>query len=117
MPVITDSRTQQHQVEMELWLKELSFLNDEIEIMKHHLSDVYYRDHPPNVAELVEHFDETFRIQQQWLHKMKEDIENTAEDDKDELEWFPQKKSFHLQMQANRLINQELKDNFLELFS
>jgi hypothetical protein len=107
--------TIQHQLENELWLRELGFLNDEIDIMKRHLGDVYYSDISEEIMNIVADFDEKFLLQKEWLDKMK-----------DELEQFPQpdqqigltlKKSFSLQMQANRIVNEELKNSFLKLFS
>lgn len=119
MSMIAEHKTQQQQLETELWLRELCFLNEEIEIMKRHFPDVYYRDEPVNVPDLIERFDETFCLHQRWLQKMKDDLENWEPDN--EMEFLtgsvPFKKSFRLQMQANRLINQELKDSFLKLFS
>ena len=118
--LVTASHTAlQNQLLAELWLKELNFLDGEIEIMKQHLSDIYYNDDQCNVMDTVLQFDETFNMQQQWLRRMKDELQ----------EWIPfgdcgdlqisdsVKKSFQLQMQANRLINDELKDNFLKLFS
>ena len=119
MTLIAEHRTQHEQLQVDLWLKELSYMNEEIEIMKHHFSDVYYRDEPGNVPELIGHFNETFAMQQQWLQRMKDELENWEPGENfDELPGsLLLKKSFRLQMQANRLINQELKDSFLKLFS
>lgn len=107
--------TMQHQIEHELWLKELGFLHDEIEIMKRHLSDVYYRADYENVMHLVESFDEKFTLQKKWLNKMKNELQHFEEPDDEMGETV--KKSFSLQMQANRIVNEELKDSFLKLFS
>lgn len=107
--------TMQHQIEHELWLKELGFLHDEIEIMKRHLSDVYYRADAENVMHLVEAFDEKFTLQKKWLNKMKNELQQFEEPDDEIGETV--KKSFSLQMQANRIVNEELKDSFLKLFS
>ncbi|HEX6914456.1 MAG TPA: hypothetical protein VF145_04410 [Chitinophagaceae bacterium] len=110
----------QHHLEHELWLKELSYLNDEINILKRHLSDIYYRDNSEEEKQLVAHFSESFKMQKEWLHKMKEELEHYVEftnvDHGNELR-TPSTRSFRLQMQANRMVNQELKDNFLKLFS
>ncbi len=107
--------TMQHQIEHELWLKELGFLHDEIEIMKRHLSDVYYRADYENVMHLVESFDEKFTLQKKWLNKMKNELQH-FEEPYDEIGEIV-KKSFSLQMQANRIVNEELKNSFLKLFS
>lgn len=120
MPQVANHSSLQHQLEYELWLKELGYLNDEINILKRHLPDIYYKDHSEEVMELVKHYSETFRMQKDWLHKMKEEIEqNNSQHRAQEAETVsnPGNSQFRLQMQANRLVNQELKDSFFKLFS
>lgn len=114
MPATAIHNSLQHQLEHELWLKELGFLNDEINFMKRHLADLYFQDHSEELMQKVRNFSESFRLQKEWLQKMRNEI--AFQQDK-ELEDAPGKKSLGLQMQANRLVNQELKDNFFKLFS
>jgi hypothetical protein len=113
----TAEHTMQHQLEHELWLKELEFLHDEIEIMKHHLSDVYYRDSEEDVMQLVADFDNKFSMQKEWLETMKNELEQFEEPENLDAVGVILKKSFRLQMQANRIVNEELKNSFLKLFS
>jgi hypothetical protein len=109
--------TMQHQLEHELWLKELAFLHDEIDIMKHHLSDVYYHESSKDIMQLVSEFDNKFSMQKEWLEKMRSELELfEGPEDLDEV-GLSLKKSFSLQMQANRIVNEELKNSFLKLFS
>jgi hypothetical protein len=115
--MLTAEHTMQHQLEHELWLRELGFLHDEIDIMKHHLGDVYYRDNPENVMELVADFDEKFMLQKKWLNRMTEELQQFEEPVDQEETGLAVRKSFSLQMQANRIVNEELKDSFLQLFS
>jgi hypothetical protein len=109
--------TMQHQIEHELWLRELGYLHDEIEIMKRHLSDVYYRGDSEDVMHMVEAFDEKFTLQKKWLNRMKNELQHFEEPHDEEEIGETVKKSFSLQMQANRIVNEELKDSFLKLFS
>jgi len=115
--MFTAEHTMQHQLAHELWLRELAFLNDEIDIMKHHLGDVYYRDSPEDVMQLVADFDEKFSLQKEWLEKMKYELERFDHLEEDDQSTVTMQKSFSLQMQANRIINEELKNNFLQFFS
>lgn len=107
----------QHQLEHELWLRELEFLHDEIDIMKHHLGDVYYRDKPENAMQLAADFDEKFMLQKKWLNRMKEELQQFEKPVDCEETGLTVRKSFSLQMQANRIVNEELKDSFLQVFS
>jgi hypothetical protein len=109
--------TMQHQLEHELWLKELEFLHDEIDIMKHHLSDVYYRDSDEDIMQLVSEFDSKFSMQKEWLEKMRNELELFEGPEHLDEVGLTLKKSFSLQMQANRIVNEELKNSFLKLFS
>jgi len=117
MPAVAN-HTVKHQLEVELWLRELGFLNDQINIMKRHLHDVNQPENPEDVLKMVEHFSESFSIQKKWLHRMKEKleaIELPASDDWEaEYNLTPSVKMFSLQMQANRIVNEELKDSFLK---
>lgn len=107
----------QHQLEHALWLKELGFLCDEIEIMKRHLGHLYYRENGEEVMRAVADFDEKFCLQKEWLERMKKDLQQyEISDDPHSVDPLV-KKSFSLQMQANRIVNEELKDSFLKLFS
>jgi hypothetical protein len=115
--MMTAATTMHHQVEHELWLQELAGLQGEIDIMKRHLSDVYYRDNSKTVMQLVEDFEEKFTLQKRWLEKMKYELENFEELEDQEFLGLGVEKSFSLQMQANRIVNEELKDSFLKLFS
>lgn len=117
MPAVAN-HTVKHQLEVELWLKELAFLNDQINIMKRHLHDVNQTNSSEEILKMVDHFSESFSIQKKWLHRMKGKLENIAlpgEDDWEaEYDLTPSVKMFSLQMQANRIVNEELKDNFLK---
>jgi hypothetical protein len=115
--MLTAEHSLQHQVEHELWLKELAFLHDEIDIMKRHLGDLYYRDHPNDIMQLVEDFDDKFSLQKKWLARMTHELEHFEELEEQEHLGIDPEKSFSLQMQANRIVNEELKDSFLKLFS
>jgi hypothetical protein len=112
------NHTVKHQLEVKLWLRELGFLNDQINIMKRHLHDVNQSANSEDVLTMVGHFSESFSIQKKWLHRMKEQLENIAlprEDDWEaEYELTPSVKMFSLQMQANRIVNKELKDSVLK---
>lgn len=115
------NHTIKHELEVELWLKELAFLNDQINIMKRHLPDAADHNGSEEVLNMIDHFSESFSIQKKWLQRMKLKLENISVDEKDEweteFELTPSVKMFGLQMQANRIVNEELKDNFLKFFS
>lgn len=109
------THTVKHHLEVELWLKELAFLNDQINIMKKHLSDLQIFNESEEVIKMIDHFSESFSIQKRWLHKMKTELENEPLPDEEwetEFELNPSSKTFSLQMHANRIVNDELKDNF-----
>lgn len=109
--------TMQHQLEHELWLNELAFLHQEIELMKQHLSDIYYSEAHDAIMHLIKDYDEKFSLQKEWLEKMKCELENYEPPEADEETGMSIKKSFRRQMQANRIINEELKNSFLKLLS
>ncbi len=115
--MLQDSHTMQQHLEHELWLRELGFFKDEIDIMKHHLSDVYYSRESKDVIHLVKTFDEKFNQQKKWLNKMEKDLQQFDEPMEQTLIADTIKKSFRLQMQANRIVNEELKDSFLSLLN
>jgi len=87
---------------------------EEISVMQQHLGDLYYSDDDESLLKRVAEFDEKFTLQKQWLERMQMGLEYvTRPRETDPLII----KTFSLQMQANRIANEELKNNFLELFS
>jgi hypothetical protein len=105
-------------LEVELWLKELAFLNDQINFMKRHLPEAKDHSSSEEILNMIDHFSESFSIQKKWLHRMKLELERISMPDEDEWqiesESIPSSKMFSLQMQANRMVNEELKDNFFK---
>jgi hypothetical protein len=61
MPAVAN-HTVKHQLEVELWLKELGFLNDQINIMKRYLHDVNQSANSEDILTMVDHFLNPFRF-------------------------------------------------------
>lgn len=115
--MLTAEHTMQHQLEYELLQRELRFLNDEVELLKNHLGDIYYTTDSEEVLQQVQELDQKFMLQKEWLTRMSHELENLPYFNRQSGSGEKVKESFNLQMQANRIVNEELKNSLLKLFS